>query len=80
MEFLFLIFDVVTNLTLFCLGVYFIYVGEVVQRFHAKRTNFAVYKETMSEYPTIQTLMNPYTNLALGNNYNITFHKDLNSI
>ena len=47
------IIDKVVYLVLLCLGIYFIYQGGVVQRFHMKRTNFAEYSEPMTELPTI---------------------------
>ena len=36
-----------------CLGIYFIYEGNVVQRFQMKRTNFAESNERLNELPTI---------------------------
>ena len=81
MDHIFLIINVLTNIILFSLGVYFIHVGEVVQRFQIKRTNFAVYKEKMVEYPTIILYLFPWTDsLVLGKDFNITFHEDLYEI
>ena len=58
-------------LLLFSLGVYFIYQGEVLERFAQKRTNFAVYKEHMRELPTITTYIEAQ-GLNLGVDYNLT--------
>ena len=40
-------------LALLCLGVYFIYLGEILQKFQLQRTNFAEIEEPVSEFPTI---------------------------
>ena len=37
------------------LGVYFIYAGQIIQKFQQKRTNFAEYGEEITEFPTILT-------------------------
>ena len=37
------------------LGLYFIYKGDVLNRFQLKRTNFAEYTEDISEIPTVTT-------------------------
>ena len=37
------------------LGFYFIYKGDVLNRFQLKRTNFAEYTEDISEIPTVTT-------------------------
>ena len=40
------------------LGCFFIYQGEVWQRFNLRRTNFALYDEEITELPTIYTVIN----------------------
>ena len=42
-------------LLLMSLGVFFIYQGEVWERFENRRTNFAIYTRTIDELPTITT-------------------------
>ena len=39
--------------TLFAVGCYFIYQGQVIQRFTLGRTNFAEFEEELEEFPTI---------------------------
>ena len=47
------IFQSFVYLALLCLGVYFIYLGEILQKFQLQRTNFAEIEEPVSEFPTI---------------------------
>ena len=52
------LFKVIDGLILFLLmglGFYFIYKGDVLNRFQLKRTNFAEYTEDLSEIPTVTT-------------------------
>ena len=51
------------------LGIFFIFEGDVIQRFQLKRTNWAVYEEEIFEFPTIITYIFP-------DNDNITYGKD----
>ena len=51
------------------LGIFFIYEGEVIQRFQLRRTNFAVFEEDLTELPTITTYIYPYI-------ANITYNRD----
>ena len=63
--------------TLLFVGIYFIYEGDIVQKFRLKRTNFAEsFGERMSELPTIVVFLSPKprTNLKLGFNFNISYH------
>ena len=56
------------------LGIYLIYQGEVLQKFQLMRTNFAVYKEHIFEFPTIGTCIYPYSyTFKLGRDFNIQF-------
>ena len=64
-----LIIDKLVYVTMLGLGIYFIYQGEVVQRFHLMRTNFMVYEEPIYEHPTIITYISPSIK-------NVTFGKD----
>ena len=56
-------------ITMFGLGSYFIYEGEVVQRFQLKRTNFAVYEEPIFEPPVMVTYIWPIKNVTLGKDF-----------
>ena len=42
---------------LFGLGCYFIYQGQVVQKFTLGRTNFAEFDEELTEFPTLVTFI-----------------------
>ena len=62
------------NFLYFCLlglGVYFIYMGDVIPRFWLGRTNFAQYDEALTELPIIATYV---TNVPV----NFTIRKDFN--
>ena len=52
---IFWLFRKLVYLAMFGLGVYFIYQGDVMQRFYRKRTNFATYEEDITELPSIVT-------------------------
>ena len=69
-----LIIDVLVYVTMLGLGIYFIYQGDVIQRFHLMRTNFMVYEEPIYEHPTIITWLD-YTYMSPSIK-NITFGKD----
>ena len=43
--------------TLFGVGIYFIYQGDVVQRYLLRRTDFTVYEEDITELPTVVTYL-----------------------
>ena len=53
------------------LGIYFIYMGDVIPRFWVGRTNFAEYEEEMDELPTISTFVY-HENLTLGEDFNLS--------
>ena len=56
------------------LGIYFIYQGQVLQKFERMRTSFAVYKECIFELPTIMTYIYPYNDvMELGRDFEIQF-------
>ena len=61
---------------LLCLGVYFIYAGQIIQKFQQKRTNFAEYGEEITEFPTILTSLEYTTQvdkiLEYGKDFNLT--------
>ena len=59
-------------IALICVGCFFIYQGDVLQRFQLKRTNFAEYEENLTEFPTILTWP-AFGNLKFGEDYNISF-------
>ena len=63
-------------ISLFSLGCFFIYQGNVVQRFQEKKTNNAEHTEVAAEMPTIVTWPEPVnwsTKLLFGENYTIVF-------
>ena len=66
--------DLVVYIALSITGCYFIYHGEVWQRFTLKRTNFAEYDEPVNDVPTILTYIegskSPY--LEYGKDFNIS--------
>ena len=49
------IIEKAVSLVLMFLGFFFIYKGDVINRFHLKRTNFAEYSEFIMEIPTVTT-------------------------
>ena len=49
------LFGKVIYFTLFCVGILFIYNGDIVQRFKTGKTNFAQYSENMTEMPSMVT-------------------------
>ena len=56
------------------LGLYFIYLGDVWDRFRLKRTNFAQFEEPITELPTLIAHLIPYENsLTLGVNFNVSY-------
>ena len=67
------LFGKVVYFTLFCVGILFIYNGDIVQRFKTGKTNFAQYSENMTEMPTLVTglLYNPHDSI-IGRDFNIS--------
>ena len=69
--------ETVLNLSLVILGLYFIYQGDVMNRFMLKRTNFAEYYEDITELPTIFTWIefDGYSEsyLNVGIDFNVTW-------
>ena len=47
------IFDTLVYVALTSIGFYFIYEGEVIQKYSSGRTNYAEYDEPITELPTI---------------------------
>ena len=67
------ILDRLFYISLLGLGIFFIYKGDVIQRFQAQRTTFAVYRESMIELPTISTYIYPIpSNFSMGVDFNLT--------
>ena len=67
----------VVYIILLCVGIYFIYEGDIVQKFRLKRTNFAVaLGERLAELPTILTFVHQQSKnkLKLGIDFNISYH------
>ena len=60
---------------LFGLGCYFIYQGQVVQKFILGRTNFAEYDEELTEFPTLVTFIDDggRNSLKIGIDFNISY-------
>ena len=56
------------------LGIYFIYQGQVLQKFHLMRTNFAVYRERIFELPTIMIYI--YYGNQNASNYDFKLGRD----
>ena len=78
MEFAIYVLNRLFNFSLLGLGVYFIYMGDVIPRFQIGRTNFAVYQETMTELPTILTYVKKIpSNFTLGVDFNITLQGNI---
>ena len=53
--------------TLFAVGCYFIYEGQVIQRYTLGRTNFAEFEEELEEFPTILFFIDDGDKTALTN-------------
>ena len=68
-------FDKLAYLAFSVLGFYFIYEGNVLQRFNSKKTFFAEYDEPVNEFPTIYTMIDgPMKgHLEYGKDFNISF-------
>ena len=66
---LFWVLQKVVYLALLSLGCYFIYQGQVVQRFIIQRTDFSEYSETVSELPTLLTFPMLYNTLKFGKDF-----------
>ena len=64
-----LVFEWIVYFCMLGMGIYFIYYGELVQKFQLQKTSFAAYEEPISNLPTIVTFIKPW-------NKNITFGKD----
>ena len=62
--------------TMFSLGVFFIYQGEILHRFKLQRTNFAVYEEAIFKLPNIVMYIWPYKNITFGHDYFIHYNMD----
>ena len=79
METLACIFKCIQNalhVFLISVGIYFIYMGDVVNRFQAKKTYFAEYYEPITELPTIWTWITfskDPPGLTLGRDFNISW-------
>ena len=66
--------DKIFHIALLAVGFYFLYQGEVIQRFRDGRTNFAVYSEPMREMATLSMWMaNLPSNFTPGKDFTISF-------
>ena len=61
---------------LFCTGAFFIYQGQVVQRYLKQRTDFFEYNENITELPSMVAHIRTYSSLKLGLDFNISFQTD----
>ena len=69
-------FEKIASIAFLCLGCFFIYQGEVWQRFHLGRTNFAKYDEEITELPTIYTtIRNLNFNAKFGRDFKIAYEE-----
>ena len=65
--------EIIVYALLLGLGIFFIYMGDVIPRFQDKRTTFAVYSEEMNEIPTISSYINNVpANFTLGKHFNLS--------
>ena len=61
-------------IALLILGCYFIYQGQVVERFVDEKCDFSDYPEDVSELPTLQTFISPYNDVLMyGHDFNISY-------
>ena len=71
------VLDIVVYLHLLAVGLYFIYHGNIFQRFLKGRTQFAEFEENITEIPTISTYIEfkrtLITPLKYGSDFNISF-------
>ena len=73
-EHILLLFNKIIYITLLGIGCYFIRQGDVIGKFEAKGTNYLIYDEKITEFPTIVTyLWPPKPNLIYARDFNITF-------
>ena len=66
----------VVYLVLLCLAIYLIYIGDIVQKFCRKRSNFAEYSEEISELPVVQLSLEyrtPSDILNYGKDFLVTY-------
>ena len=62
-------------LALLGLGIYFIYMGDVIPRYWLGRTNIAEYQEVMNELPTISTyIINVPENFTMGKDFYLSLN------
>ena len=81
-DYLFKALDHLGYIVLFLIGYYFIYEGNVVEKFQQRKTNFAAAVDNVMEYPTIVTWIEynqPTENLILGWDFNISISLDWNT-
>ena len=71
------VLDIIVHIHLLIAGLYFIYHGNIFQRFLKGRTQFAEFEEDITELPTILTYIEfkktPITPLKYGSDFNISF-------
>ena len=66
-------FEKVTYLILLSVGIFFIYQGDVIQRFQTGKTSFVKSSEAMTEMPSIRIWMSPMSNANIGIDFNVSF-------
>ena len=69
------VLDKIIYITLSILGIYFIYQGNVIQKFYAEKTFFAEYDEPVTEFPSIITGIDGPNKkkLKYGKDFNISY-------
>ena len=63
----------VVYFTLLGVGIYFMYQGQVIQRYLARKFDFSEYTESVSELPTLYTFTLPYQTLKFGQDFKTSF-------
>ena len=72
------VLDKLFYISLLGLAIYFLYVGDVIQRFQAQRITFAVYEESMTELPTISTYISKIpSHFSMGVDFNLTLERKI---
>ena len=74
-RYLFQVVEVVSYIFLMCLGGFFIYEADIINRFQLKRTNFAEYYEPIIERPTVMSWIEYLSGMATTNATSVCFFR-----